>query len=64
MSDEVIWAASDERQVTGLEFERAGRTVNPQPGVALDHGVNGELNRARQSKPPRGNGDRSREYAA
>jgi hypothetical protein len=50
--DEVVPSAADERQVTGREREKVLACLRPEPGVALDHRVHGELDPG-QPQPPR-----------
>ena len=57
MGDAVVDATPDERYVAGGELKCRLRVVEPQPGVAPHHGVDGELDGAGQAQPPTGSRD-------
>jgi hypothetical protein len=57
VGDTVVETTSDERDIAGGELECRLWVVEPQPGMAPDHGVDGELDGARQAHPPRGSCD-------
>jgi uncharacterized protein YbjT (DUF2867 family) len=57
----VVLTAPHEGDVAGREPECLRRFVKPQPGIAVNYGVDCELDRARQAQSPRGSGDRTSE---
>jgi len=64
VSDVVVRAASDERNVAGRELERLVRIVEPQPRPAPDNGMHRQLDGARQQQAPRRLGHRPGKDAA
>ncbi len=64
VSDVVVGAATDERDVAGSELERRVWIVEPQPRPSLDNGMHRQLDRAGQPQPPRWLGHRPGKDAA
>src|ERR1700722_7642266 len=61
--DAVVDTAADKCNVTRGEFDCRSWVVEPQPGMTLDDGVNGQLDGAGQAQAPRRSCDRSSEHA-
>jgi hypothetical protein len=57
VGDVVVETTPNEGDVAGMELACRSWVVEPHPGVTANHGVNGELDGARQPEPPRGSCD-------
>jgi hypothetical protein len=52
VGNKVIRSSADKRQVARGQFKGIVVPFRPEPGVALDHGMNSELDGSREPKPP------------
>jgi hypothetical protein len=52
VSNKVIRSSADKRQVTWRQFKGIAVSFRPEPGVALDHRMNGKLDGSREPEPP------------
>ena len=52
VGNKVIRSSADKRQVTWRQFQGIVVPFRPEPGVALDHRMNGKLDGPREPEPP------------
>ena len=52
VGNKVIRSAADKRQVTWRQLKWIVVPLRPEPGMALDHGMNSKLDGAREPEPP------------
>lgn len=52
--DVMVRPAQHESQVTWRKLQRVARIFEPEPGPALHHGMQGQLDRPRQAQSPGG----------
>ncbi len=64
VSHAVVGTTTDERHIAGQKLAGSPWVVEPEPGVALDDCMDGELDGAGQAEPPRRSYDRPGEDAA
>ena len=64
VGDVVVRPAPHERQLSGCQFDRGPRIVEPEPRASLDDSVQRELNGPRQPQSPRRRGHRPGKDAA